>query len=144
MRIAVVYWSSTGNTEAMASLIGEGIRQAGAYVEVLPVVRCEPDMPDRFDRLAFGCPASADEELDDMEFLPFYSRMESSLRGREVALFGSYGWGDGKWMRDWETRMRSVGARLFERGLAVREDPSGNEQVCRDFGFRFARFTSSD
>lgn len=138
MRIGIIYWSGTGNTESMASLIAQGAREAGAEVDVLPVSQSEKDVVDRYDRLAFGCPSMGQEELEDLEFLPFYEKVEPQLSGKLVALFGSYGWGDGQWMRDWENRLGSVGATMFESGLAVQEDSSTESQACRDFGYRFA------
>lgn len=138
MRIAIIYWSGTGNTEAMADLIADGARGAGAEVEVLPVSQCDKDTVVKHDRIAFGCPASAQEELEDLEFLPYFESIEGQLAGKDVALFGSYGWGDGQWMRDWQDRVEALGAHLFESGLAIEEDPSAQAQDCRDFGHRFA------
>lgn len=138
MRIAIIYWSGTGNTEAMASLIAQGVRSTGAEADVLPIHQCDKDVVDRYDRFAFGCPASAQEELEDMEFLPVYEDLEPLLAGKRVALFGSYGWGDGQWMRDWQDRITAVGADLFAEGLAVQEDPAAEAQLCLNFGSRFA------
>ena len=138
MRIAIIYWSGTGNTEAMASLIAEGARSVGVEVDVLPVSQCDGTRLDRYDRLAFGCPASADEELEDLEFLPHYESIEKRLVGRDVALFGSYGWGDGQWMRDWQERVVEMGANLFEEGCIVQESPEMESDVIRAFGQRFA------
>ena len=136
MRIAVIYYSSTGNTEAMATLIAEGARQGGAQADVLPVSQCDRSILDQYDILAFGCPASGQEELDDMEFLPFYESIETQLRGRHVAIFGSFGWGDGQWMRDWEQRVIDSGALLFEQGCAVQEEPGPEAEAIRRFGYR--------
>ncbi|HLW22635.1 MAG TPA: flavodoxin [Sphaerochaetaceae bacterium] len=138
MHIAIIYYSSTGNTEAMANLIGEGARNAGAQADVIPVAQCDRSMLESYDRFAFGCPAMGQEELDDTEFLPFYDSVESDLKGRDVALFGSFGWGDGEWMRVWQDRVIAAGANLFEEGLAVQEEPGPESESCRAFGFRFA------
>lgn len=138
MRIAIIYWSGTGNTESMATLIAEGAREDGAEVEVLPVSQCDADILTKYDRFAFGCPSMGDEELEDMEFEPFFAGIESGLAGKYVALFGSYGWGDGQWMRDWEQRVIANGAKLFEEGLAIQEDPSDEADDCRAFGSRFS------
>ena len=141
MRIAIIYWSGTGNTEAMASLIAQGVRSTGAEADVLPIHQCDKDVVDRYDRFAFGCPASAQEELEDMEFLPVYEDLEPLLAGKRVALFGSYGWGDGQWMRDWSSRTTSTGARLFEEGLMAHETPDSESiATCHNFGARFATF----
>ena len=98
-RVAVVYWSGTGNTEAMACQIAEGARDAGAEVSVFTAEAFQPGLIGEFDRFAFGCPAMGAEELEESEFEPMFAACESGLSGRKVALFGSYGWGDGEWMR---------------------------------------------
>lgn len=136
MRLGIIYYSSTGNTEEMAELIAEGARKAGSEVDVLPVSQCDRTVLTSYDMLAFGCPASGQEELDDLEFLPFYESIESDLNGRKVAIFGSFGWGDGQWIRDWEERVKEVGADLFESGLAVQEEPGPESDAIRDFGYR--------
>lgn len=138
MRIAIIYYSSTGNTEEMANLIAEGARKAGAEADVLPVGQCGSDVLDTYDKFAFGCPSMGEEELDDMEFLPFFEQIETALAGKDVALFGSFGWGDGQWMRDWQQRVIALNANLFEEGLAVQEEPGPESDACREFGFRFA------
>lgn len=118
MKIAVIYWSGTGNTEAMASAVAEG---AGA--ELYSVSQFSGDVSE-YDRLAFGCPAMGAENLEEGEFEPFFEGIESKLSGKKVALFGSYGWGDGEWMRNWEERAKNDGATLVGgEGLIVNETP---------------------
>ena len=138
MRIAIIYWSGTGNTESIASLLGEGAKETGADVDILPVSQCDADSIANYDRFAFGCPSMGDEELEDMEFLPFFEGIETQLAGKHVALFGSYGWGDGQWMRDWQERVVADGAILFEEGLAIQEDSGPDADDCRAFGSRFS------
>jgi len=106
MKTAVIYWSGTGNTEAMAKAVAEG---AGA--ECYAVSEFSGDVAD-YDRLAFGCPAMGAEELDDSEMEPFFASIEGKLSGKTIALFGSYGWGDGEWMRNWADRAQAAGATL--------------------------------
>ena len=118
MKIAVIYWSGTGNTEAMASAVAEG---AGA--ELYSVSQFSGDVSE-YDRLAFGCPAMGAENLEEGEFEPFFEGIESKLSGKKVALFGSYGWGDGEWMREWAERVRNDGAVLVnDEGLIANETP---------------------
>ena len=100
--IAVIYWSMTGNTQAMAEAIAQGAREAGAQVDVFSVDQVGVDQVLEYDQLALGCPAMGAEVLEESEFEPFFSQLEGRLSGKSVALFGSYGWGDGQWMRDWE------------------------------------------
>ena len=141
MKTAVIYWSGTGNTEIMANLIGEGITSTGNEATVMSVSQCSSDIMDNFDRFAFGCPAMGDEELEDSEFLPFFEGIEKKLAGRKVALFGSYGWGEGQWMASWETRVVADGANLWGKGLIVQETPDDQgKQACQDFGVKFASY----
>ena len=104
-KVAIVFWSATGNTETMANCIAEG---AGAAATI--------------DVVAFGCPAMGAEQLEESEFEPMFAGLEGSLNGKKVVLFGSYGWGDGQWMRDWCERAKEDGAVLFsEEGLICNE-----------------------
>lgn len=135
-KYAVVYWSSTGNTEKMADVIGKAL---GA--DIFEVSSFEPDMADKYEKIAFGCPAMGDEVLEEGEFEPFFEKTENKLSGKKVALFGSYGWGDGKWMRDWEERVKNDGANLFANGLIINSYPNDAGIVeCEDFGKSFAEF----
>ena len=121
---AVVYWSGTGNTEAMANEVAEGAKAAGAEVDVLTASEFGADKMDAYDAVAFGCPAMGAEELEDSEFEPMFSDCEGKLGGKKIALFGSYGWGDGEWMRDWADRMKNAGAQLIrEEGIIANDAP---------------------
>ena len=118
MKTAVIYWSGTGNTEAMAKAVAEG---AGA--ELFSVSAFSGDVAD-YDAVAFGCPAMGAENLEEGEFEPFFEGIESKLSGKKVALFGSYDWGDGEWMREWAERVKKDGAVLVnDEGLIVNEAP---------------------
>ena len=123
-KIAVVYWSGTGNTEAMANEVAEGAKAVGAEVDVLTASEFGADKMDTYDAVAFGCPAMGAEELEDSEFEPMFSDCEGKLGGKKIALFGSYGWGDGEWMRDWADRIKNAGAQLIrEEGIIANEAP---------------------
>ena len=118
MKTAVIYWSGTGNTEQMAQAVAEG-----AGVEAVSVSDFSGDVAE-LDAVAFGCPAMGAEVLEESEFEPFFAANESKLSGKKVALFGSYGWGDGEWMRDWASRVTAAGATLVNgEGLIVNETP---------------------
>ena len=138
--IHLVYWSQTGNTEAMAQAIAEGARGAGAAVEIREVEAADASFALAGDLLALGCPAMGDEVLEESLFEPFFAGIEGSLSGRTVALFGSYGWGDGQWMRDWQDRARKAGASVFRgEGLILNEAPDDDGLAqCRAFGAAFA------
>ena len=141
-KIAVIYWSMSGNTEAMANAIAEGAQGAGAEVDVKQVSDITVDQALEYDKLALGCPAMGAEVLEESEFEPFFTELESRLGGKKVALFGSYGWGDGQWMRDWQQRVDDANASLYNgEGLIINETPDddGQEQ-CRQFGACFAGF----
>ena len=130
MKTAVIYWSGTGNTEAMAKAVSEG---AGA--ELFTVSDFSGSIDD-YDAVAFGCSAMGAEVLEEDEFEPFFSAIEAGLNGKKVALFGSYGWGDGEWMRNWEERVKADGAVLVNgEGLIANETPSDDDmEKCRQLG----------
>lgn len=138
MSTAVIYWSGTGNTQAMAQSIQEGLTAAGEQAVLLSVDQVGADVPDAYDRLALGCPSMGDEVLEESEFEPFFLGIEGKLAGKKVALFGSYGWGDGQWMRDWVQRTRDAGASLYGEGLIQQDAP--DEDACVQYGKEFAAF----
>lgn len=135
MKIAVVYWSSTGNTEAMANAVAEGARKAGASAELFTATEFDGGKVDAFDAIAFGCPAMGAEELEDSEFAPMFESCESKLSGKKIALFGSYGWGDGEWMRTWEDTCRNDSASLVCDSVICQEAPDDDAlNACRSLG----------
>ncbi len=101
-KLAIVYWSGTGNTEAMANFIAEGAKEKGAEVDVLTSDKFSKDMVANYQSIAFGCPSMGAEVLEETEFQPMWDDVKDSLSDKKVLLFGSYGWGDGEWMRNWE------------------------------------------
>ena len=111
-KVAVVYWSMTGNTEAMANAVAAGAKNAGAEVDILTSAEFTADKMDAYDAVAFGCPAMGAEILEDGEFDPMFTECESKLGGKKIALFGSYDWGDGEWMRNWDERCKAAGANM--------------------------------
>ena len=139
-KIAIVFWSGTGNTEAMANYIAEGVRAAGGEVELLGPGDFSAGQFSAYSAVAFGCPAMGSEELEESEFEPMFAALESSLSGKRIALFGSYGWGDGQWMRDWCARCGKAGAVLLdENGLIVNEAPDADgETACKELGRKLA------
>ena len=138
-KVAIVYWSSTGNTEAMANYIAEGAKGAGADVSVFQASDFKKDQVAGFDALAFGCPSMGVEELEDGEFAPMFDSVKGSLSGKKVALFGSYGWGDGEWMRTWQSDVEAGGISLVAEGLIVNETPDAEgEAACKELGKKLA------
>lgn len=139
-KVAVIYWSGTGNTKMMAEAVSEGAKNAGADVSLLNVSETSAAEAAFFDVLALGCPAMGGEVLEEMEFEPFFTELESKLFGKKVALFGSYGWGDGQWMRDWVDRMSSAGANVLNgEGVICKEAPDDEAvAACTDLGRQLA------
>jgi len=134
-KIAIVYWSGTGNTEAMANAVAEGAQSAGATVTKFTASEFSPSMMDEFDAIAFGCPSMGAEQLEESEFEPMFSGCEGKLSGKRIALFGSYGWGDGEWMRDWEDTCRGAGAVLACQSVICMETPDDEAELrCRELG----------
>ena len=138
-KLAVIYWTGTGNTGAMAQAVADGAKGAGAEAELLTVSEISADAAAAYDKLALGCPAMGAEVLEESEFEPFFTALEGKLSGKKVALFGSYGWGDGQWMREWQERTEKAGAVLCGEGLIVNEAPDeAGLESCRALGARLA------
>lgn len=138
--IQVIYWSGTGNTEKMANLIVEGIQVETREVNVKEVASASVDDAVHSELIVLGCPSMGAEVLEEDEMQPFVDALEDKVKGKKVALFGSYGWGDGEWMRDWDERMKSYGAIMVEESLIINEKPEGeDEEKCRAFGRSLAR-----
>ena len=134
-KIAVVYWSGTGNTEAMASAVAEGASGKGADVSLFTAAEFSADQVDSYDAIAFGCPSMGAEQLEESEFDPMFTDCENSLKGKNIALFGSSGWGDGEWMRTWEETCRGDGANLVSEGVICNEAPDDEaEAACQALG----------
>lgn len=138
-KIAVVYWSGTGNTEAMAAAVAEGARSAGAEVELVTAGAFDAARLDEFQGVAFGCPSMGCEQLEESEFEPMFTACEGRLSGRRLGLFGSYGWGDGEWMRSWEETCRGDGAVLAADPVICQGSPDGEAlDACKALGAALA------
>ena len=122
-KVAVVYWSQTGNTKLMAEAVLKGATDKGADASIFQANDFSPSIAAGFDAFAFGCPAMGAEELEDTEFEPMFSEVEGTLTDKKVVLFGSYGWGDGQWMRDWEDRCKNNGITLTAESVLANEAP---------------------
>ncbi|MDO4711341.1 MAG: flavodoxin [Peptostreptococcaceae bacterium] len=141
-KIAVIYWSQTGNTQMMAEAIKAGAESAGAEVALFEVSQLKPEDALAYDALALGCPAMGAEVLEENEFEPFFEAIENKLSGKKLALFGSYDWGDGEWMRNWYERSEKAGANLMgDEGLIVQNTPdAGAVEDCKAFGSKLANY----
>ncbi len=137
--ITIVYWSGTGNTEAMAEAVAKGAKREGAEVRVLPVSEADASVLVS-DVVLFGCPAMGSEELEESEFEPFFAAVEGELKGKKIGLFGSYEWADGEWMRTWQTRAEADGAILIADGLTAFGAPDADAlAACEALGGIAAR-----
>ena len=121
--IAIVYWSGTGNTQTMAECLAEGATSAGSTVSLLTASAFNASQLAQLDYIAFGCPSMGAEELEEDEFQPMWNEVKDHLSGKKIALFGSYGWGDGEWMRNWEEECTEIGALLVAPPLICQEEP---------------------
>ena len=138
-KIAVVYWSGTGNTEAMAAAVAEGAREKDADVTLITAADFSADQVDSYDAIAFGCPSMGAEQLEESEFEPMFTACEGNLQGKTIALFGSFGWGDGEWMRNWEERCSQDGANLASGSVICNETPDEEAlSACRALGAALA------
>ena len=135
-KVSIVYWSGTGNTEAMAAAMAEGAKDAGAEVELLTVDKADAAALSEAKAFALGCPAMGAEVLEEGEMEPFMAELDSQIAGKTIALFGSYDWGDGEWMRTWCGRAKDAGAELVEdEGLIVNNTPDDEGlAACRELG----------
>ena len=136
----IIYWSGTGNTEKMANLIAGGIGEEGKIAEVINVASADSNMIDDEDLVVLGCSAMGDEVLEECEFEPYIESIEGKLSGKKVVLFGSYGWGSGQWMEEWEARMIAAGAISSLDPLIVCGEPNGDSATeCIEFGRKIAK-----
>ena len=134
-KVAVVFWSATGNTETMANCVAEG-----ANGTIVPCGEMNAAKLAEFDAVAFGCPAMGAEQLEESEFEPMFSDLEGSLNGKKIALFGSYGWGSGQWLEDWCARCKEDGAVMQEEpGVMANEAPDDDAiAACNALGAKLA------
>ena len=133
-KTAIVFWSGTGNTEAMAQAVKEGMEAKGAEVTVMGPSEFTADMVNDYDAIAFGCPAMGAEVLEESEFEPMFASVEGSLAGKKVGLFGSWGWGNGVWMDDWMVRTQAAGADTVPYVICMEAPDEAALAECRALG----------
>lgn len=139
--VTIIYWSGTGNTEQMAAAVADGVKAAGTTATLMQPAEVGAQAVQAAGAIAFGCPAMGAEQLEERDFEPMFAAIEGSLSGKKVALFGSYGWGDGQWMRDWFERCQGTGAAMVQaEGLMAHETPDDNVLAdCRALGSALAK-----
>lgn len=135
-KVNIVYWSGTGNTEIMANYIAQGVGEAGGEAVLLPVGAANVEDLKNEKAFALGCPSMGAEQLEEVEMEPFMSALENGIAGKQIVLFGSYGWGNQEWMRDWEARVVAAGATVVDgEGIAVNYAPDEDAvETCKDAG----------
>ena len=135
-KVIVAYWSQTGNTAAMAAAVGEGITEAGKEAVVTDISSVSMDDLKESSAFALGCPAMGAEVLEEGEMEPFVTEVEAFAAGKKIGLFGSYGWGDGQWMREWAERVTGEGATVVNgEGLICQETPDDAMiEECKNLG----------
>jgi flavodoxin short chain len=133
--ISIIYWSGTGNTEKMATLINEGLQEKTENPKLLNVSQASIKDVETSDLVILGSPSMGSEVIEEYEMEPFIEDIKFAVNGKKIALFGSYGWGNGEWMRDWEKRMSEYGAILTCDSLMVQDTPlDENTELCIEFG----------
>ncbi|HMM05463.1 MAG TPA: flavodoxin domain-containing protein [Clostridiales bacterium] len=138
-RIAIVYWSGRGATKQMAEYVRHGIEAVGKTADVYVAADFNKTILDQYDKIAFGCPAMGNEELEPSEFEPMFNEIEPYLKDKKVVLFGSYGWGEQAWMKDWEYQIFHDGALLMDHGLAIQDEPDEEGRInCENLGTTLA------
>lgn len=139
-KVTIVYWSQSGNTESMANAVAEGVTEAGKEAEVVEVSSASLEDLKTAKGFALGCPAMGCEVLEESEMEPFVCDVEGFAAGKTIALFGSYGWGDGQWMCDWVDRMSAAGATVVNgEGVICNEAPEDDTlEACKDLGKQLA------
>ncbi|WAW15190.1 flavodoxin [Peptostreptococcus equinus] len=139
-KIGIFYWSGTGNTESMANAMADGLKEAEVEYDLINISTANASVSD-YEKLMFGCPSMGVEELEESEFEPFFQEAQKSISGKDVALFGSYGWGDGEWMRTWQDRVNDANANLYEdEGMIVNEEPDASAlEKCKAYSKAFAQ-----
>ena len=139
-QVLIVYWSGTGNTAAMAEMVAEGIKEAGREAVILPAEEASVADVEKYSAIARGCPSMGDEVLEESTMEPFVEEIEGSVSGKTLGLFGSYGWGDGQWMRDWTDRMKQAGASVIggEDAICNGAPDADAEAALKELGKRLA------
>lgn len=134
-KTVIIYWSGTGNTEAMAQAVLDGAKEVNSEVKLFNVSEITAEEAAEYDTLILGCPAMGAEDLEECEFEPFFTELEAKLNGKNIALFGSYGWGDGEWMRSWEERVAASGAKQVKESIIANNAPDDDAIMqCNELG----------
>lgn len=129
MKIGIIYWSGTGRTEAIAEVLKSAAEAKGHAVDASSVEDFSGTIG-IYDAIFLGCSSQGAEELEEDVFAPFYDAVKPELAGKDVGLFGSYGWGDGEWMRNWVEDAKDAGITVLSgEGLICQEDED-TEEAC--------------
>ena len=138
MKTAVIYWSGTGNTEAMARAVAEGMTAAGMEAVLLTPAEVQPGDLNTYDAIAFGCPAMGSEELEYDEFQPMWDEVKETLGDKKVVLFGSYSWAEGEWMDNWKADADEAGVNVVDSVICYDAPDDEGEAACKALGAELA------
>lgn len=134
-KIVIVYWTGSGNTEAMAHAVKEGAENVGAEVSLNFVSDLSADEVASFDNIALGCPAMGNEQLEEYEFEPFFEELLPQLQGKKVVIFGSYSWNEGEWIQLWKDRLNESGVELVAEPVKAYSYPEDDVlDACKALG----------
>ncbi len=134
-KVAVIYWSSTGNTEIMAKKIFDGVKEAGNDADIFSCGEFDVSTVKNYDVVVLGCPACGSEELDESEFMPMFETIKEDLKGKKIALFGSYGWGGGEYMNTFKGECENIGLTVIAEPILAENTPDSDaEELCKNFG----------
>ncbi|KGM97230.1 flavodoxin [Clostridium novyi A str. 4552] len=138
--LVIIYWSGTGNTESMANAVAEGAKIDDVNVKLMNVSEAKVEDIENADSVALGCPSMGAEQLEEAEMEPFVDSISSAIKGKKLVLFGSYGWGNGEWMEDWEERMTGYGANVVDDCLIINNTPDDEGiEKCKELGETLAK-----
>lgn len=138
--LVVIYWSGTGNTESMAQALAEGAKIDDVNVRLMTVGEAKVEDVEKADAVALGCPSMGAEQLEETEMEPFVDSISVVVKGKNLALFGSYGWGNGEWMEEWEERMIGYGASIVDDCLIINNTPDDEGlEKCKELGETLAK-----
>lgn len=135
----IIYWSGTGNTEMMAEGIKKGAETKGVKVNLVRAEEAEINHVTEADLVAFGCPSMGAEVLEEAAMEPFIDSLNGNNINKPTVLFGSYDWGDGEWMRNWEERMSEYGSNIIGEPLILQNTPDDDGlSECEALGAKLA------
>lgn len=126
-KISIIYWSNGGNVEVLANTMADELEQAGVNVCIKHVSDADVSDVIEADAVAFGSPSMDNNRIEQQEMEPFINEFKLlPINGKKAVLFGSYGWDDGQFIKNWVVRMKDYGFNVLG-DLAVKESPTDDD-----------------